>query len=105
MVADHGRGHARDSHSSIPVTMPWPITTGGVPDLLPMLSRPGLCRETDPELFYPEKGGSTREAKRICRVCDVRPECLQWALDNDEPHGIWGGAERSGAPQDEEVAA
>ncbi|SDD88730.1 WhiB family transcriptional regulator, redox-sensing transcriptional regulator [Rhodococcus tukisamuensis] len=50
-----------------------------------------LCAQTDPEAFFPEKGGSTREAKRICLGCEVRGECLEYALANDERFGIWGG--------------
>ncbi len=50
-----------------------------------------LCAETDPEAFFPEKGGSTREAKRVCIGCAVRTECLEFALSNDERFGIWGG--------------
>ena len=50
-----------------------------------------LCAETDPEAFFPEKGGSTREAKKICTGCEVRAECLEFALINDERFGIWGG--------------
>jgi WhiB family redox-sensing transcriptional regulator len=50
-----------------------------------------LCAQTDPEAFFPEKGGSTREAKRICAGCEVRPECLEYALEHDERFGIWGG--------------
>ena len=50
-----------------------------------------LCAQTDPESFFPEKGGSTRDAKRICTSCDVRDECLEYALHNDERFGIWGG--------------
>lgn len=50
-----------------------------------------LCAQTDPEAFFPEKGGSTREAKRICQGCEVKPECLEYALHNDERFGIWGG--------------
>ena len=50
-----------------------------------------LCAQTDPEAFFPEKGGSTREAKRICTTCAVRNECLEYALGNDERFGIWGG--------------
>jgi len=50
-----------------------------------------LCAQTDPEAFFPEKGGSTREAKKICVGCDVRGECLEYALQNDERFGIWGG--------------
>ncbi|WP_329608150.1 WhiB family transcriptional regulator [Microbacterium sp. KUDC0406] len=50
-----------------------------------------LCAQVDPEAFFPEKGGSTRDAKRICSSCDVRGECLEYALNNDERFGIWGG--------------
>jgi WhiB family transcriptional regulator, redox-sensing transcriptional regulator len=50
-----------------------------------------LCAETDPEAFFPEKGGSTREAKKICTGCEVKAECLEYALANDERFGIWGG--------------
>lgn len=50
-----------------------------------------LCAEIDPELFFPEKGGSTREAKAMCGRCDVRERCLDYALANHERFGIWGG--------------
>lgn len=52
----------------------------------------GLCRQVDVgELFFPEKGASTREAKAICAVCEVRDACLEYALTNNERWGIWGG--------------
>lgn len=50
-----------------------------------------LCAQTDPEAFFPDKGGSTREAKRICVGCEVKQECLEYALANDERFGIFGG--------------
>ena len=50
-----------------------------------------LCAQTDPEAFFPEKGGSTKEAKRVCRACEVRAECLEYALGHNERFGIWGG--------------
>ncbi len=50
-----------------------------------------LCAQSDPEAFFPEKGGSTREAKRVCASCEVRVECLEYALMHDERFGIWGG--------------
>ncbi len=52
-----------------------------------------LCAQTDPpeSFFPPEKGGSTREAKKVCLACEVRSECLEYALANDERFGIWGG--------------
>jgi WhiB family redox-sensing transcriptional regulator len=36
-----------------------------------------LCAQTDPEAFFPEKGGSTRDAKKVCVGCVVRSECLE----------------------------
>jgi WhiB family redox-sensing transcriptional regulator len=52
----------------------------------------GLCAEIGgDELWFPEKGGSTAAAKRVCRSCPVRSECLEYALANDERFGIWGG--------------
>ena len=50
-----------------------------------------LCAQTGPEAFFPEKGGSTREAKKICTSCEVKAQCLEYALQNDERFGIWGG--------------
>jgi len=50
-----------------------------------------LCAQTDPELFFPEKDGRASIAKRVCLGCPVRRECLEYALANDERHGIWGG--------------
>jgi WhiB family redox-sensing transcriptional regulator len=50
-----------------------------------------LCAEVDPELWFPEKGGSTREAKRVCRSCEVRAECLEYALSSSIRHGVYGG--------------
>ena len=61
----------------------------GTPDL--SWQERALCAQTDPEAFFPEKGGSTREAKRVCLSCDVRSECLEYALGHDERFGIWGG--------------
>lgn len=49
-----------------------------------------LCAQTDPEAF-PEKGGSTREAKKVCESCPVRAEYLDHALGYEERFGIWGG--------------
>jgi WhiB family redox-sensing transcriptional regulator len=50
-----------------------------------------LCAETDPETFFPEKGGRVTPAKQVCMGCEVRTQCLEYALDNDERYGIWGG--------------
>jgi len=49
------------------------------------------CMGVDPDLFFPERGASTREAKEVCRGCVVKDDCLDYALDNGEKFGIWGG--------------
>ena len=49
------------------------------------------CMGVDPDLFFPERGMSTREAKEVCKGCVVRDDCLEYALANGEKFGIWGG--------------
>jgi WhiB family transcriptional regulator, redox-sensing transcriptional regulator len=52
----------------------------------------GLCAQTDPEAFFPEKGGSTKEARRVCQACPVRLKCLFDAMERDDnDFGILGG--------------
>ncbi len=68
-----------------------------------------LCAQTDPEAFFPEQGGSTRAAKRVCMRCEVRSACLDYALAHDERFGVWGGLSererrRLRQHQEEEVA-
>lgn len=55
-----------------------------------------LCRDEDPELFFPV--GNTgpallqvEMAKTVCRRCPVTESCLQWALDSGQDAGVWGG--------------
>ncbi|MBL1073826.1 WhiB family transcriptional regulator [Nocardia sp. 2] len=57
----------------------------------PVWHREALCAETDPDAFFPDRGESTRAAKRICAQCDVRRQCLDYALAHDHRFGIWGG--------------
>lgn len=54
------------------------------------------CTRSDPELFFPK--GNTgpavsqiKEAKEVCRGCEVRERCLEWALESGQDHGVWGG--------------
>lgn len=51
----------------------------------------GLCRETDPDAFFPERGQNPELALKICERCPVTSECLEAALENDERFGVWGG--------------
>jgi len=57
----------------------------------PPWQRNANCMGVDPDLFFPERGASTREAKEVCRGCVVREDCLEYALANGEKFGIWGG--------------
>lgn len=66
------------------------MTTAYVP-VIPAFMSEGLCAQTDPEAFFPEKGKSGRDAKAVCQLCPVRVECLVYALDHDERYGVWGG--------------
>jgi WhiB family redox-sensing transcriptional regulator len=52
----------------------------------------GACRGVDPEIFYPVSEEDAEEAKAICMACNVRETCLEFALDNRERDGVWGGA-------------
>ena len=54
------------------------------------------CRTTDPDLFFPvsvsgRSLAQVTEAKAICAACPVRPECLAFAFETSQVHGIWGG--------------
>lgn len=50
-----------------------------------------LCAQVDPELFFPDKGGNVRDARRICARCEVLDECGEYALERPELDGVWGG--------------
>jgi len=50
-----------------------------------------LCAQTGADFFFPEPGSSVRDAKRICGLCAIRSECLEYALIHDERFGVWGG--------------
>ncbi|WP_328344877.1 WhiB family transcriptional regulator [Micromonospora sp. NBC_00421] len=54
------------------------------------------CRDKDPELHFPVGTSGpaliqTEQAKANCRRCPVKDECLSWALDSGQDHGVWGG--------------
>jgi len=80
-----------DNQRAAAVAPVLPIFGNPVDDTLIGWQERALCAQTDPEAFFPEKGGSTREAKKVCTGCEVRMECLEYALELDERFGIWGG--------------
>lgn len=50
------------------------------------------CRNSDPELWFPEQGDGTAPAKALCRACPVREQCLLAAITGPvAEYGIWGG--------------
>lgn len=63
----------------------------GLLEPAPEWQNQALCPQSDPEAFFPPKGGSVRYAKRICAKCEVKDDCLDWALDHNENYGVWGG--------------
>lgn len=65
-----------------------------IPDLrfdLPAWHLDAACRGADPNLFFPERGEPTSEAKRICASCPVQTECLEYGVVENPIAGIWGG--------------
>jgi WhiB family transcriptional regulator, redox-sensing transcriptional regulator len=50
-----------------------------------------LCSKTDPDLWFSAGAIEHKLAKRVCRSCPVRKECLLYAMDAPIDHGIWGG--------------
>ena len=53
------------------------------------------CKDEDPELFFPV--GTTgpaalqiERARTICMQCEVRTECLEWAMVTGQDAGVWG---------------
>ena len=49
------------------------------------------CRGADTDVFFIGPGHKPDAAIAVCDRCEVRDECLEYALDNDEEFGIWGG--------------
>ena len=49
------------------------------------------CHGSDINVFFPTSGITAANAKAACEGCPVRAECLQYAIDNEIHHGVWGG--------------
>lgn len=98
-IAEHTTGNSGPGRRGVPddwfvdpVALGIPGVRQQSPDDHPLAwQADSLCAQTDPEAFFPEKGGSTRDAKKICLSCEVKSQCLDYALQNDERFGIWGG--------------
>ena len=51
------------------------------------------CAGADDELFFPpgEDETAALAAKKICAICPVQEQCLQYALATNQSEGVWGG--------------
>jgi len=72
----------------LPVVMP-----GATAPVLGEWHGRGLCIGEDPDAFIPSHGDPGKEARRICGVCPVRDDCLEYAIEAYE-HGIWDGLDQ-----------
>jgi hypothetical protein len=53
--------------------------------------RQGACRGRGPDKFYPALEDGETYPLALCRSCEVREDCLHYALDNRIVDGVWGG--------------
>jgi WhiB family redox-sensing transcriptional regulator len=58
---------------------------------MPSWTEEANCKGADADIFFPERVASTRKAKSICRACNVQEDCLEFAIEQSEKFGIWGG--------------
>jgi WhiB family transcriptional regulator, redox-sensing transcriptional regulator len=79
-----------------------------LPSLEDLVNRPAWMKQAAcrgrAELYFPERGESTREAKELCQGCVVRQECLEYAVTGGELDGIWGGLSTRGRRKQRSVA-
>ncbi|MBJ7397261.1 MAG: WhiB family transcriptional regulator [Actinobacteria bacterium] len=52
----------------------------------------GACQGLNPDIFYPDSEENCEQALSICKTCEVRIACLNYALESREKQGVWGGA-------------
>lgn len=73
-------GAGTPSRHNIPSSLPQP----------PAWMLNAACASVDPEIFFPESGQNTRQARKVCAGCDVQTECATYAIATDTRFGIWG---------------
>jgi WhiB family transcriptional regulator, redox-sensing transcriptional regulator len=88
-------GAITTTHGRLAHRQPASLTSDEEPHAMDWRNR-AACLDEDPELFFPI--GNTgpailqiEEAKQVCRRCEVREQCLAWALEAGQDHGVWGG--------------
>jgi len=57
-----------------------------------MWRQQAACRDSDTNTFFPDSDAQAGPALAICATCPVRDACLEFALETNQPDGIWGGA-------------
>jgi hypothetical protein len=80
----------RRARAAPPVRTPEPPASGFV-ERDTAWQNDALCAQVDLKMFFPDKGGSAKPAKKICGLCPVRDECLAYAIETRQRFGIWGG--------------
>jgi hypothetical protein len=80
-----GAPNNRNSHSNHPT-----VLTKNQREFLDQSDKSN-CKGADPTIFFPEQYKPTDEAKSICGGCSIAKLCLEYAIDGNERHGIWGG--------------
>ena len=68
-----------------------PLIDSILGDALSWVTPQALCAQADPEEWHPDKGGSAATAKRLCLGCPLQTSCLEYAIENGERYGVWGG--------------
>ena len=61
-----------------------------IPPLPEHFRTQSLCYSAPINWFFPSKGAPPI-GKKLCTICPVQPECLNYAIDNQINHGLWGG--------------
>src|SRR5688572_29981065 len=90
----HGKGQGRFPRGTeVRAVEDWPASNEGGCQHMGMIAdwpSQAACRTGDPDALFVQ-GAEQNVAKRICRGCPVRYECLADALDNRIEFGVWGG--------------
>lgn len=98
MIRRRSHAQLRPARRSSELESLWAVLDLGSPDTSTWMQF-GVCMETAPDAFFPERGESTAPAKAVCVGCPVRTECLNYAVTRNERFGVWGGlSERERRP-------
>lgn len=63
----------------------------GRPAAVPLYPEDALCRQVDPDIYFPENKQKSTPAKKVCSTCEVQAQCLDDPLDGMDHFGIRAG--------------